>query len=90
MNTGNDEPRRIAGPETGRIAGAVLLIAAILTVVAMSHHPSELEPEGAKVTITLGGIVHATMIVLLAASLWGLTMFAARQGFGGLMLRRRL
>lgn len=86
MNTGNDESRLIASPETGRIAGAILLIAAILTIVAMGHHPSGLESDHAGVTMTLGGIVHATMIVLLAANLWGLTIFAVRQGFGGLML----
>jgi hypothetical protein len=66
-------------PSTGRIAGIVLLVAAILTIVAMAHHPSEIESGGTGMGMTLGGLVHATMIVLLGANLWGLAIFTLRQ-----------
>jgi len=72
--------------EEGRIAGIVLLVAAILTIVAMAHHPSGLEPGDRGVGMTLGGFIHAAMIVLLGANLWGLTIFSARQASGGWML----
>lgn len=86
MDTKNDDPRIIASSQTGRVAGAVLLAAAIMTILAMAHHPSGVESGGAGVLMTLGGIVHATMIALLAANLWGLTIFTVRQGLGGWML----
>lgn len=86
MDTKDDESRSIASPETGRFAGGVLLVAAILTIVAMGHHPSGHESGGTGVAMTLGGFIHATMIVLLAANLWGLTIFTARQRLGGWML----
>lgn len=73
-------------PKTGRIAGIVLLVAAILTIVAMAHHPSEIEHGDAGIGMTLGGFIHATMIVLLAANLWGLAIFSIRQALGGWML----
>lgn len=76
----------IASPKTGRVAGWVLLIAAMLSMFAMAHHPSGIAHGDAAGTITLGTLVHATMIVVLAANLWGLTIFSTRQGIDGWML----
>jgi hypothetical protein len=86
MSSAIDNAGFIGNPETGRIAGGVLLFAAILTIVAMAHHPSGHEPTGTQLGMTLGGFIHATMIVLLAANLWGLTIFSIRQRSGGWML----
>lgn len=86
MTTENDRSGPIANPETGRIAGGVLLVAAILTIIAMAHHPTGHESGGANAGMSFGGFIHATMIVLLAANLWGLTVFSVRQRFGGWML----
>lgn len=71
---------------TGRVAGAVLLAAAVLTVVAMAHHPTGVGSGGGGAPLTLGGFVHATMIVLMTANLWGLSVFTLRQGASGWML----
>ncbi len=79
-------PPAIADPVTARVAGGVLIVAAMLTVVAMAHHPAGHQPDGAGPGMTLSGFIHATMIGLLAANLWGLTVFAARQSPGGWML----
>ncbi|MFT4605035.1 MAG: hypothetical protein ACI9W4_001774 [Rhodothermales bacterium] len=70
----------IPGPNTGRAAGAALLTAAILTVVAMGHHPSGPESPAEGLGMTLGAFIHGTMIVILCANLWGLTVFSLRQG----------
>jgi hypothetical protein len=86
MTTASDKSGSIGNPKTGRIAGGVLLLTAILTIVAMAHHPSEHESGGAQVGITLGGFIHAAMIILLAANLWGLIIFSVRQKSGGWML----
>ncbi|MEA3043472.1 MAG: hypothetical protein QOH47_1310 [Sphingomonadales bacterium] len=57
-----------------RIAGAALIGAALLSVLAMAHHPSSAHA-GA-----IGGIVHGTMIVLLAITFYGFAHFALRRG----------
>lgn len=72
--------------KTGRIAGIVLLVAAVLVIMAMAHHPSGLEPGDTRIGMTLGGFIHAAMIVLLGANLWGLTIFSIRQSLGGWVL----
>lgn len=36
--------------------------------------------------MTLGGLVHATMIMVLATNFWGLTIFSLRQGMDGWIL----
>ena len=72
--------------KTERIAGIVLLVAAVLIIVAMAHHPSGLEPGHTGIGMTLGGFIHAARIVLLGANLWGLTIFSIRQTLGGWML----
>jgi len=73
-------------PKTGRIAGIVLLVAAVLIIMAMAHHPSGLEHGDTRIGMTLGGFIHAAMIILLGANLWGLTVFSIRQTLGGWML----
>lgn len=63
-------------PLTVQTAGIVLLAAAVLTLVAMGHHPTEIEINDHGMAMTLGGLVHAIMIVLLGANLWGLAVFS--------------
>ncbi len=64
------------GVERGsdRIAGAAMVIAALGTVAAMAHHPSGAHSGG------IAGIVHGTMIVLLAAMTYGFSHLALRRG----------
>ena len=76
----------LAGARLGKTAGGVLLAAAALSIFAMSHHPTGIGAAGSAAVMTLGGAIHATMIVVLAAMLFGLTIFSVRQGLGGLML----
>lgn len=58
-----------------RPIGFVLLIAAVLTVATMAHHPSG---HGG----TLGLVVHGTMIVLLSTMFFGLCYYSMRRGLG--------
>lgn len=76
----------LAAATTGRVAGGVLLAAAILTIFAMAHHPTGVGSGAGGGVMTLGGFIHATMLVLLTANLWGLTVFTVRQGAGGWMM----
>lgn len=57
-----------------RVAGGVMVLAALGTVVAMAHHPSGTHGG------PLGGIVHGAMIVLLMLLTWGFMMFAVSRG----------
>lgn len=57
-----------------RIVGAVLVVAAAGSVLAMGHHPSGAH-SGA-----LGPIVHAVMIVLISGMAFGFTHFSLRSG----------
>lgn len=59
-----------------RIAGATLIAAAAVSVLAMAHHPTTAH-SGA-----LGPLVHTVMLAVLAAQLFGLTHFARRAGLG--------
>ncbi len=86
MTSKPDESGLFASEQVGRLAGGVLLLSAIFTVIAMAHHPTGHGGSGSQSVMSLGGFIHATMIVLLAANLWGLAVFAIRQGFGGGML----
>ena len=65
---------RIQQAAADRAAGAVLILAALGTVVAMSHHPAGAH-SGA-----LGGLVHGAMIALLMMLAWGFLCFAIGQG----------
>lgn len=58
-----------------RSAGVMLVVASLLTVFTMAHHPTHSHGTG-----SLGAIVHGTMIVLLAILLYGFLHFALRRG----------
>lgn len=75
---------------TGRVAGIVLMVTAILTIVAMGHHPSGHEAPSAGLGMTLGGFIHATMIVLLSGTAWGLLVFSLREPRNGWVLAAML
>jgi hypothetical protein len=57
-----------------RIAGVALIGAALLSVLAMAHHPSSADAG------PIGPIVHGTMIILLAITFYGFAHFALRRG----------
>jgi hypothetical protein len=57
-----------------RIAGGALILGALLSVLAMAHHPDHVDPGG------LVGIVHGAMIVLMSAIAFGFAHFARRRG----------
>lgn len=82
----NGEPGSVGSEAQGRFAGGVLLLAALLTIIAMAHHPTGHDAGTSGGGMTLGGFIHATMIILLAANLWGLIVFSARQGLGAWMI----
>lgn len=59
-----------------RTVGAILLVSALLTILAMSHHPSGVR----------GGIqvflVHGMMLVLLSCLFFGMAYYSMRRGLG--------
>ena len=57
-----------------RVAGAVMIIASLGTVIAMAHHPAGMHGG------SLGGIVHGAMIVQLTLLAWGFLVFSAGLG----------
>ena len=57
-----------------RIAGGALVLGSLLSVLAMAHHPTRVDPNG------LVGIVHGAMIVLMSATAFGFAHFALRRG----------
>jgi hypothetical protein len=59
-----------------RIAGTALIGAALLSVLAMAHHPSSANAG------PIGPIVHGTLIVLLGITFFGFAHFALRRGVG--------
>lgn len=58
-----------------RIAGAALAAAALVSVVAMAHHPTRAHGAGG-----LNGLVHGVMLVLIVLLAFGFTHFARRRG----------
>lgn len=70
---------RSGSSDGDRTVGVILLIAAVLTVVTMAHHPSG--HGGA-----LGLVVHGTMIVLLSSTFFGFCYYSMRRGLGRLLI----
>ncbi len=62
-----------------RRSGAALIVAAVLSVALMSHHPTSVAAHG-----SLGVFVHGGMLLLLFVLLTGFTVFAAVRGLGRL------
>jgi hypothetical protein len=58
-----------------RIAGAAMIGAALLSMLAMAHHPTHVDSSG------LVEFVHAAMMVLSAVMACGFAHFALRRGF---------
>lgn len=56
-------------------AGACLVLAAFIAVLAMAHHPTSVHGGGG-----IGDFVHGTMIVVLSALFYGFAHFALRRG----------
>jgi hypothetical protein len=66
----------VADPKGGdRIAGAALAAAALVSVVAMAHHPTSAHGGGG-----LNGLVHGVMIILVALLAFGFVHFARGRG----------
>lgn len=65
---------RLDSRRSDRTVGVILLIAAVLTVVAMAHHPSGAHGG------TLVFVVHGTMIVLLTSLFFGFCYYSMRRG----------
>ncbi len=73
----------------GTIAGIVLVSCGALAVFAMAHHPSVVARTPAEAIREIGRIgsvnevVHGAMIGIVAALLFGLTIFSMRRGLRG-------
>lgn len=67
----------------GRVAGGVLIGAAVLTVGAMLHHPEggASSPEGIARMAHISGIVHGVLIGLLVVELACVAVYARLRGF---------
>lgn len=67
---------RLDSNRSDQTIGVILLITAVLTVVAMAHHPSGMH----------GGIlvylVHGTMLLMLSGMFFGFCYYSLRRGLG--------
>jgi hypothetical protein len=74
-------------PSMGRAPGIVLILGSILSVAAMTHHPSTgasgTSERLAEMTreATLAGVVHGLLIALMLLVFWGLLRFAGVLGW---------
>lgn len=64
--------------KSDRIAGGALMLAALMTVLTMMHHPTHVDP-GAPGT---NQMVHGIMITLVAVTGFGFAHLAIRRGLG--------
>ncbi len=71
---------RLDSTRSDRTVGVILLIASILTILAMAHHPSGVH--GGK----LVHAVHGTMMVLLSSIFFGFCYYSMRRGLGRLLI----
>lgn len=83
--TDTDKTAAIAAP-SGRVAGAVLLAATALAMLAMAHHPVGYPGPQVAPGLSLGALVHGAMIVFTGVMLWAFAVFTLRRGLGGLAL----
>lgn len=68
------ESKPDAARTADRIAGAALIAAAAISMLAMAHHPTSAHAG------TIGGVVHGTMIVLVAITAFGFAHVVLRRG----------
>jgi len=79
-----------------RLAGIVLTVASLLSVLAMAHHPTLTAPDIAqalqqlKDLAQLSGWVHGILIGLMLLVFWCLTEYSLRRGFEKPMVRAGL
>ena len=73
--------------DSGRVAGFAIVGSAVLALAAIAHHPTVGSARSAADLIaqlvalsTVDEVVHGTLIVLIAALLFGFTVFAQRCG----------
>jgi hypothetical protein len=75
------------GRSPGRSAGLTLIVGSVLSVAAMTHHPSTAASGTAERLsemtheATLAGIVHGVLIALMLLVLWGLLRLAGILGW---------
>lgn len=81
MTTANPNP----GTGTdARAAGIVLISIALLSIVAMAHHPTAETHDSAALAAEIAGkawlsrLVHGVLIAFMAAQLWGFAVFSRR------------
>lgn len=67
---------RLDSDASDRTVGVILLIASVLTVAVMAHHPSS--AHGGELVY----VVHGSMIVLLSSLFFGFCHYSMRRGLG--------
>lgn len=92
----NAEPRAAAEVRHAHVAGALLIVTAILEVAAMAHHPVVHSREVAVIVAELErmsgltGAVHGTLMALMLAGLYCLTQHCLQRGLRRPLVRAGL
>jgi hypothetical protein len=84
MTTANDVPNGAGTAGEARIAGSVLVVATLLSILMMLHHPTAETHEAASLAADLAGkatlsrIVHGVLIAIIGFELYAFLVFAGR------------
>jgi len=90
------EAYAIVSPRARRVAGWTLVVAAVLSLVVMSHHPVAHGRDPATfmqailATATPNALVHGSLIAMMLATAWALLEFSVWRGFSRAPVRAAL
>lgn len=86
----------IVSPRARRLAGWTLVVAAVLSLVAMSHHPVGHGADPGAIMRSIleiaatSAVVHGSLIALMLATAWALLELSAWRGFSSALVRAAL
>lgn len=85
MNTGQPAASASVSAGAERWAGGFLLAGFVVTVIAMLHHPTSIRSPVIVGPVTVGNLVHLTMMGVVFGNLWALAIVVRRSFTGPYM-----
>src|SRR5579862_6173221 len=82
-----DRSTSLSADHDARLAGGVLVALALLSILAMAHHPTAGSHDSAALAAeiaeksTLSRTVHGVLIAFMSVELWAFVVFCRRLGF---------
>jgi len=79
--------------KAGRSAGGILLVATLLEILAMAHHPSVSTPDIAQAALQIvrfskfAALIHCVLMALMLLVVYGFSEFSLRRGLGRPLIR---